>query len=238
MPINLTAEPRMVTGKKVFRLRQSGKIPAVVYGRGLANKNLELNYHEFEKVFQTAGESTIIDLKINGEQPIKVLISETQFEPISHKLSHVDFHQIRMDEKIHAHIELKFSGESKLVKEENGSIIHNLNELEIKCLPADLIHEVEVDISRLQTFDDVITIADLKLPAKIEVIGHEPDAVVALAVRHKEEKEEEPAPSPEAAEVEAAAETEAVAATEASAEGKVENKTAPKEDVSKEKNKK
>jgi len=203
MTIQLSAAKRGIIGKKVFKLRQADKIPAVVYGHGLESNNIELNYNDFEKVFNEAGESTIIDLTINGDQPIKVLISDMQFDPIKHRINHVDLHQIKMDEELHAHVELKFIGESKMVKEEGGSLIHNLSELEIKCLPKDLIHEIEVDVSRLENFDDVITINDLKLPDTIEVVGHEGDDVVALVVRHKEEKEE-PVATPEVATTEAA----------------------------------
>ena len=190
MTLKLNAQIRNLLGKKVGAVRQGGKIPAVVYGHGLANKNLELDYNAFDKVFKAGGESTIIDLAVDGE-PLKVLISDVQYDPVKDRYNHVDFHQIKMDEKINTNVELKFIGEAKAVKEMDGVLVHNISELEIKCLPGDLVSEIAVDISQLDTFDDVITIGDLNVSKNIEIIGHEPTDVVAIVSRPREEEKEE-----------------------------------------------
>ncbi|MBI5765735.1 50S ribosomal protein L25 [Candidatus Falkowbacteria bacterium] len=191
MTIKLEAKKREITGKKVYSLRQANKIPAVLYGHGTINQNLELDYIAFEKVYQEAGENTIIDLILDGAVPLKVLIAEVQSDPIKGRFFHIDLQQIRMDEKITTAVELKFVGESKSVKEDGGVLIHNLSEIEIRCLPSDLIHEIEVDISSLEKFNDVIIIKDLKLPKNIEIIGHEAEDVVAMVAAPKVEVEEE-----------------------------------------------
>ena len=207
MTLKLNAQIRNLLGKKVRAVRLGGKIPAVVYGHGLANKNLELDYNSFDKVFKEGGESTIIDLDVDGE-PIKVLISDVQYDPIKDRYSHVDFHQIKMDEEINANVELKFVGESKAVKELDGVLVHNISELEIKCLPGDLVGEIEVDISKLNTFDDVVTIGDLNVSKNIEIIGHELTDVVAIVSRPREEEKEEVVATEPTAEAAAAAEGE------------------------------
>lgn len=189
MTFKLNAKNRELTGKKVASLRQAGKIPAVLYGHGVANKNLELNYTNFEKVFKDAGESTLIDLTIDEKELVKVLVADVQYEPIKHQFSHIDFQQIRMDEKITATVEVKFTGESKAVKEEGGVLLHNIREIEIRCLPANLIHEIEVDISSLNTFNDVIKIKDLDLSDGIEIVGHEPEDVIATIAPPRSEEE-------------------------------------------------
>ena len=217
MTLKLSAQIRNLLGKKVGAVRQGGKIPAVVYGHGLANKNLELDYNAFDKVFKEGGESTIIDLDIDGEL-LKVLISDVQYDPVKDLYNHVDFHQIKMDEKINANVELKFIGESKAVKELDGVLVHNISELEIKCLPGDLVGEIEVDISKLDTFDDVVTIGDLNISKKIEIIGHELTDVVAIVSRPREEEKEEVVVA-----AEPAAEGEAIAA-----EGEVKKEETPK----------
>ncbi|MEK7653388.1 MAG: 50S ribosomal protein L25 [Patescibacteria group bacterium] len=195
MTINLAAKTRTLLGKKVDQLREAGKIPAVLYGHGVKNLNLELGYNEFEKIFKEAGESTIIDLSIDGGAPTKVLISDIQYEPVKNRISHVDFHQIRMDEKINAKVALNFIGESKAVKEDGGVMLHIISELEIRCLPKDLIHEIEVDISPLVDFNAVISVKDLNLPANLEVIGHELEEVVAKVAKPKAEEEPVAAPA-------------------------------------------
>lgn len=190
MTLKLNANLRILLGKKAQITRQEGKIPAVVYGHGLENKNLELDYNSFDKVFKAGGESTIIDLNIDGET-VKVIVSDVQYDPVKGRYRHVDFHQIKMDEKITANVELKFVGEPKAVKEFGGVLVHNISELEIKCLPGDLVGEIEVDVSKLDTFDDVVTIANLVISDKIEVIGHESGDVVAIVSRPREEEKEE-----------------------------------------------
>jgi large subunit ribosomal protein L25 len=194
MTIKLAAQERTTLGKKLFRLRAERKIPAVVYGHGSENKNLELDYNTFEKAYNEAGESTLIDLAIGDQEALKVLIADVQLDPVRHRFTHIDFQQVKMDEKITATVELKFIGESKAVKEDAGVMVHSISEVEIECLPGDLIHEIKVDVSALATFDDLITIKDLNIPEKVKIIGHESDEVVATVNPPREEKEEAPQP--------------------------------------------
>jgi len=194
MTFKLDAKTRTATGKKAALLREKNKIPAVLYGHGVKNENLELDYISFEKLYQEAGESTLVDLVIDGKEPVKTLISDLQYDPIKDKIAHVDFLQIRMDEKIHAHVKIEFGGESKVVKEDGGILVYNIDEVEIKCFPKDLIHEIKVDVSRLQNFDDAIAISDLSIPPEVEILHHEPEDVVVLVTEPKEEKIEEPVP--------------------------------------------
>lgn len=192
MTLKLNANLRTNLGRKAQYVRDAGKIPAVVYGHKTDNANLELNYVEFEKILEQAGESTILDVAVDGQAPLKALISDVQYSPVSGRINHVDLHQVNMKEKINAHVEIKFVGESRVVKEEGGMIMHNISEVEIRCLPGDLIHEITVDVSGLNEFDDAITIADLNLPANIEVLHHEDEDVVAIAVEPKAQVEEVP----------------------------------------------
>lgn len=190
MTLKLPAILRENLGRKAQYVRDAGKIPAVIYGHKVENQNLELNYVEFEKVLEQAGESTILDVVVGDKAPLKALISEVQYEPVSGRIRHVDLHQINMKEKINANVEIKFIGESRVVKEDGGTVMHNISEVEIRCMPSDLFHEIIVDVADLKEFDDVITIADLKIPANVEIIDHEPDAVVAIAMKPKVEVEE------------------------------------------------
>jgi len=192
MTLKLKANLRKDLGKKASQVRSEGKVPAVVYGHKVDNVNLEINYVDFEKALKAAGESTLIDLSIDGAEPVKTIISEVQFEPVKGKIIHADFHQINMKEEIHATIPLKVIGESKAVKEEGAVMIHNISEIEVKCLPTDLVHEIEVDISGLNNFDDSVLVKDLKLPKGLEILHHEPEEAVIIVARPKAEVIEEP----------------------------------------------
>jgi len=191
--LSLTAKTREVEGKKVSGLREQGLIPAVLYGHGLKPISVSVPYPAFEKIYQAAGESTLVDLKLDDKNSVKVLIHDIQHDPITNRLAHVDFLQVRMDEEIHTKVPLKFIGIAPAIKELSGILVTNLNELEIKCLPNDLIHEIEVDLSNLRTFDDQVRVADLKVPAGIKVLSPA-DETVALVQEPREEQTYETTP--------------------------------------------
>lgn len=186
--LSLKAKTREVKGKKVNLLRKQGKIPAVLYGHKIKPVNLVVDYSTFEKIFNQAGESTLVDLTIDDKKPVKVLIQDYQLEPATNQFIHVDFHQVRMDEKLHTEIALKFVGEALAVKESNGILVTNIDALEVECLPQDLVHEIEVDISSLKTFDDVIHVSDIKLPPKVMVLNVPADVVVLVQPPRTEEE--------------------------------------------------
>ena len=180
MTLNLEAQTRKIIGKKVRDLRKGGFIPAVVYGKDVKPQNLSVQALPFVKLYKEAGESTLIDLKVDSAAPVKVLIQEVQADPLTGALSHVDFRQIKMTEKIKAEVLLKFIGESSAIKELGGTLIRSIDKIEIECLPSDLVHEIEVDLSVLKTFEDRIHLRDLKIPAGIKVLS-DMNATVATA---------------------------------------------------------
>lgn len=159
-------------------LRKKGFIPAVLYGKGIANKILQVKTGEFEKVYQKAGESLLIDLAINSEKPVKALIKDVQQNVITDNIQHIDFYQVNMQDKINTEINLVFTGVAPAIKELNGILVKNTTKIEVRCLPSDLIKEITVDISGLKTFDDLLYAKDIKLPAKIELIT---DASIVIA---------------------------------------------------------
>ena len=163
-------------------------MPAVLYGKDVENRSLKLKRLDFEKVFNAAGESNLIELS-EDDKTVKVLVKDLQRDVLKHTFTHVDFLQINMKEKIHATIPLHFVGESKAIKELNGSLMREVNEINVECLPGDLIDHIDVDISVLISFDEVIKINDLKLPANVKLMHNTNDvvAVVAIPKAHVEE---------------------------------------------------
>jgi len=216
----LKAKKRVETGKKVDQLRKQGKIPAVLYGHKVKPVSLVLDYSTFEKIFAQAGESTLIDLTVDDQKPVKVLIQDYQLDPKTNQIIHTDLHQVRMDEKLHAEIALNFINEPPAVKELGGILVTAIDSLEVECLPQDLVHEINVDLSSLKTFEDVIHVADIKIPSGL-TITHNPHDVVALIQQPRSEKELEGLEAkPKEPEVAASAETEETGPADQKAEGK------------------
>lgn len=186
--LSLIAEVRQLTGKKIKDLRRQGQIPAVLYGHKIKPQNLMVDANKFEEIYKAAGESTLIDLNIDKQKPIKVLIQEVQLDPITDKFLHIDFHQVRMDERLRTEVELKFINEPSAVKELSGILVTNIDTVEIECLPKDLVHEIEVDLSQLKTFADFIRVSDIKVPEGISILNSA-DEVIALVQPPRREEE-------------------------------------------------
>ena len=167
--IILKAKMREITGKKVEQLRKEDIVPAVMYGNKIASQNILVNYLDFQRVYEKAGESALIELETEGKK-VNALVHDIQLDPLSGKFTHVDFFQVNMKEEVETEIPLEFIGESPAVKEFGGVLIKSLDEITVKCLPADLPEKYEVDISKLATFDDVIAVKDLKVSEKVEIL--------------------------------------------------------------------
>lgn len=198
----LSAKTRKALGNQVKSLRRKDLLPAVVYGHGFKSTPLIVEYRPFEKIYTAAGESSLVDLIIDKKEPVRVLIQDVQTDSITGRFLHVDFHQVKMTEKITTEVVLEFVGESKAVKELGGILVRNLDKVKIECLPKDLVHTIKVDISSLNTFEGMIRVVDLKLPSGIE-IKDKPEEVIALVQPPRTEEElKELEEKPEEAKVE------------------------------------
>ncbi len=186
--IQLTATARTVTGKKVRDLRNASLVPGVVYGHGFENKNVAVSLVPFEKVLAKAGESTLVDLVVDDATPFKVLIHEVQRDPVTSVPRHVDFFHVSMTEKLSTHIPIVFIGESKAVKELGGTLVKTLDAVAVECLPQDLVHELSVDLASLENFDDALRVADLKVPAGIEITSDPEEMIVTVKAPRTEEE--------------------------------------------------
>lgn len=181
------AKLREVSAK---RARNSYLIPAVIYGKNFKNINLVLDQVLFNRVYKDAGSSNLIDLYY-GEESAKVLVQDTQLNPMTGAILHVDFLKIDMKEKIKTEIPLEFAGETILVIEKEGSLITNKDALQVECLPNDLVDHIKVDVSILTEFDQNIKVSDIKAPQGVEILD-DPEEVIALVQppRSDEELEE------------------------------------------------
>jgi len=178
--------------EKVANLRKEGKVPAVFYGAGKPSTSITISTIEFKKIWRQAGESSTVKVS-TPEGDIDVLIHDVQVDPVTSEPIHVDFLAIDMKKKIKVNVELVFEGVSNAVKSGLGNLVKVLHEIEIEALPADLPHNLIVDIAKLETLADSVTVADIKLPSGVEAITLSTD-VVASIVAQKEEVEEVAAP--------------------------------------------
>jgi large subunit ribosomal protein L25 len=184
----ITATTRTKIGKRAKDELLEHRIPTVMYGKGVASQSISLPRAEFVKLLSTAGFSSLIDVTVDGGSAVKAVIKEVQLHPLRNTPTHVDLHQVRMDEKMTVQVPLKFVGESAAVKADGGTLVKSLLEIEISCLPANLPHEIEVNLGALKTFEDAITIANLSLPTGVEATG---DASLTIATVSRPLTEEE-----------------------------------------------
>jgi len=186
--ITLSAKKRKDTGKKVKKMREKGILPAVLYGPKIESQPLEIDLKEFEKVYEEAGETSLISLTL-GKENFLVLIHAIEIDTLSQKAIHVDLYQPRLDEEIEAMIPLVFEGEAAAVRDFGGTLVKNIHEIEVKALPQNLPHEIKVNIDKLKTFQDNILIQDLSLPQEVEVLKEADEVVVFVASPEKIEEE-------------------------------------------------
>ena len=176
--LELKAEVRQTTGKHVAQLRRQGLVPAVVYGKGVEADLIQIEAKTLRKVLIQTGSHQLIALQIGNKKPRMTLARDIQIDAIKRHYLHVDFYAVNMSEKVTAEVPLIFVGVSPAVKDLSGILVHGLSEVEIECLPADLISAIEVNIESLAAFDDMIMVADLKAPSTITILS-DPESMVA-----------------------------------------------------------
>lgn len=185
--IALKSEKRETFGRKVSRLRKVGRIPANVFGNKIESHAISVDSKEFADVFKRAGETQIIDLE--GKS---VLVSNLQRDPISDEIIHIDFRQVSLTEKIEAKIPVELEGESIAEKQNLGTIVQQLSEVEVEALPSDLPEKIIVDISVLTDVDQAIYVKDLKVGNKVEIMTDKEMIVVKVEAPTVEEVVEVP----------------------------------------------
>lgn len=197
--MELAVETRDKFGRETKAVREKGLIPAELYGRGIENVHLVVDAKAFGKLYREAGENTIVSLVI-GKEKRPVLIYDVQKNYLSDAVDHIDFYQVRMDEKITAKVPIEFTGEAPAVKEKGGLLATSLSEIEVEALPGDLPHRLVVDLSVLADINQTIYVKDISVPKGVQVLVDPGTAVVTITEKMKEE-ELAPAPVVDVSEV-------------------------------------
>ncbi|RPI23377.1 MAG: 50S ribosomal protein L25, partial [Actinobacteria bacterium] len=176
---SMRAERRVTSGSRPSqRLRRQGRVPAVVYGRGLTPIPVTVSDRELYSILHTAGGlNAIISLQVEGAQDVLAVAREIQRDPVRGTITHLDFIKVSLDEPINADVSLDFTGTPVGVKEGGGFVEAMQTFVTISALPMQIPSSIEVDISGLDVFD-TLKVADL--PA-IEGVTYltEPDHALA-----------------------------------------------------------
>ena len=190
--IGLEVTNREILGKKVRHLRRQGITPVHLFGHGIESLALQCDTGELEQVLAQAGQTGLIGLKLDKEKkPRTVVVREFDRDWRRGKLLHVDFYQIKMEEKIRLEVPLVLVGEAPALKSKDNMLEHELETLTVECLPAKIPASVGVDISSFTEPGQAIRIKDIALDKDVTVLNDPELVVVKISWRPVEKVEEE-----------------------------------------------
>ena len=215
---SLAATDRQVTGKAVARIRRDGRLPAVVYGRGVDSKNLSVDAHEFELLRRHAGPNALVDLSVDGKKPSPVLVHDVQVHPVTRRPLHVDLFLVRMTEELTVDVPLVPNGVSEAIERGGGTLIHATESVKVRALPDHLPQSIQYSIESLVDFDATIHVRDLDIPSDVTLLN-DPEDLVARVLPPRVVEEEAPVVAEGEEGAEAAEGEEGAEAAEGAAEG-------------------
>ncbi len=188
----LIATKRSVTGKQVGQLRRAGKLPAVVYGPVVESTAIQLDAREATRILRRVHGAQLLNLTIDGASH-QVLLQDLQRDSIKGTFLHADFYAVDMNRVIRVRLPVRLVGNSPAVTALSGVLVHGTTELEVECLPADLIVQVEADLTALKEIGQALYVRDLYLPKTIKVLSNPDDMVARVTYQAKEEDLSTPA---------------------------------------------
>jgi len=223
MPIVIEAQVRIPGGKNVNRrLRNSGKIPAVIYGPGKQPIAVSVNPNEVKAILHSeAGHNTIFTVSVDGSTQNNAMVKDYQLDPVQGNMIHTDFLEIAMDRLLVLTVDIEVVGEPEGVKLDGGIMDIVTRSIEVECLPADIPESIKVEVSHLK-INDYIRVKNIQADPKVRILS-DPEVVLVTIVPPL--KEEVP--------VEAAAAAATTAEPEVLKKGKVAEEGAAEEPKSK-----
>jgi large subunit ribosomal protein L25 len=191
--MTVEADPREEFGKNVARrLRQGGRVPAVVYGGGGPSIPVSVEPARIQEILHSeSGQNAIFSLQVRGKAPARVMIKDWQEEPLHGGLLHVDMIRIARGAKLKVKVPIRITGESKGVKVQGGVFEFVLREVEVECLPDDIPEHLTADVTEL-TLGHSLRVSDLPVGPKFQILT-DANSVVAHVVALKVEEEVKPA---------------------------------------------
>lgn len=187
--MKLSVKKRDIFGKKVKNLRAQGLIPAVIYGKHVKAESISCVKNDLLRVYRTAWYSTPVELTWDVDH--LVLVNSLQLDPVSDEIISADFLAVSRTEKVSAKIPVVTFWESQIEKLNEGKIMQVRDEIEVEALPQDLPNKFEIDVSVLQTVNDVFFIKDLKVSDKVTILDDPELPILTVSVLSDEPEEEE-----------------------------------------------
>jgi len=185
----IEATRRNVTGKQVGALRRSGKLPGVMYGHNFESVAIEMDSRSASRILHSATRSQIITISLDGKEHAS-LVRERQKDYIRNEFLHIDFQVVSLTEIIRTKVSIELTGVAPAVKDFNGVVVQEMNEIEVEGLPGDLPERIVVDISGMTNLSSAITVGELNVTDKVQ-IHKSPDEVVVVITGGASESEEE-----------------------------------------------
>jgi len=227
MALQIAVDARTASGKQTKRLRAGGIVPGVVFGKKAGSVPVQVDAKALELLYREAGRTSIIQVSVDGGAPTSVVIKNIQRNPLTGRALHVDFFAPDLTHEMTAEVPLAFTGTAPGVEATGGFLLTSIDRLRVKALPAEMPHEIEVDLEPLIDLDAMIKVSDIPTAASVTILN-DPDELVAKVMPPRVEEEpevtaeEELLEGEELPEGEEPAEGEAAPSGEAPAEGRSE----------------
>lgn len=190
--VELAARKRTVLRSKVKRLRREGWVPGVIYGHNYKSVPIQFDGHDLRDIVSQVGGSQLVNIRIDdADEPEFALLRDVQRDVITGDLLHVDFYRVMMTQTITTEVPLLTTGESPVAAQKEGILLYGISEVEVECLPGDLVDALEVDLTELTEVGQAILVEDLAVPSGITVLT-DPDEVIARVVPFEEMELEAP----------------------------------------------
>jgi large subunit ribosomal protein L25 len=183
----IKASHRTVIGKQVGALRRQGKLPGVIYGHHIEPTPILMDLKEATHVLSGITGSSLLNINLDGKN-LSVLVREKQRNYIRNVLTHVDFQAVSLTEKLRTRVSVELTGLSPAVKDFNGYVITNMNELEVECFPQDLPERIVIDVSVLKKIGDVILVSSVVISDKVTILSNPEEAIVVVTTNKDEEE--------------------------------------------------
>lgn len=190
------------TGRQHRRaLRSAGKILGVIYGHGFPTEPIVIESADLSRYFRSQQASPMFDLVGSQGSHTPALLQEIQHDPVHGAPIHVDFKRVRMEERLIAKIPLELVGVSAAVKDLGGVLLTVLPELDVECLPNDLVGSLPVDIACLKQIHDHLRVRDLSVPSTLRILN-DPEEIVLTVSEQKQETEQTTKPEEDVSNIE------------------------------------
>jgi large subunit ribosomal protein L25 len=187
--IRLAIEEReAVGGGRPERVRESGYVPAVVYGKGMESKSVKIKTSDLRAFLSGYGKNAIFSAEFADEGDISVLVKDIQYDPVRKDFMHVDFQKISLSEKIHMNVPVRITGR-ETVERRGGVVAHQIDEITVECLPQDVPKSIAANVSDMHTGQS-LTAGQLMLPEGVLLLT-EPDSVILTIITGRTEPQTE-----------------------------------------------